>query len=131
MLMFFLLTCSVFGATVTLDWYRNPEPDVNHYRIYYGNYSGVYFDCTDVFNQTNVTLLLPAGTWFFAATALNDAGMESRLSQEISWTSPPDTNLYLIMESSQNRSNGWRALFTNSVTATNTQQFYRLRIEKP
>lgn len=77
-------------ATVSLDWFRNPEPDVAEYRIYYGSVSGAYTDCASAGSRTNITIggLASGATYFFAATAINVAGLESKPSIEISYRTP-------------------------------------------
>lgn len=54
------------------------------YRIYYGTTSNSYKQSvtTDNAASTQWVLSLPAGTWFFAVTALDGAGKESAYSNE-------------------------------------------------
>lgn len=77
------------GNTVTLAWDANTEPDLAGYKVYWGRSSGRY-DNTPVptvapsANPTFTTPALPNGTWYFAVTAYNTAGMESGYSNEVS-----------------------------------------------
>jgi len=79
------------GNTVTLAWDANTEPDLAGYKVYWGRSSGNY-DNTPVptvapsTNPTFTTPALPNGTWYFAVTAYNTAGMESGYSNEVSKT---------------------------------------------
>ena len=79
------------GNTVTLAWDANSEPDLAGYKVYWGRSSG-HYDNTPVptvapsANPSFTTPSLPNGTWYFAVTAYNSAGMESGYSNEVSKT---------------------------------------------
>ena len=79
------------GNTVTLAWDANTEPDLAGYKVYWGRSSG-HYDNTPVptvapsANPTFITPALPNGTWYFAVTAYNTAGLESGYSNEVSKT---------------------------------------------
>jgi hypothetical protein len=95
----FLLVCAVlapslaFAGEVTLAWDPNTEPDLAGYRVYYGFGSRNYDHVLDVGDRTNcqVTGLEQGRTYYFAATAVNAANMESDFSNEVS-TSLSSTN---------------------------------------
>ncbi len=77
------------GNTVTLAWDANTELDLAGYKVYWGRSSGHYDNApvpTVAFsaNPTFTTPALPNGTWYFAVTAYNTAGMESGYSNEVS-----------------------------------------------
>ncbi len=80
-----------YGASVTLEWDRNPEPDIAGYRLYYGYQSRVYFQKVEVGNQVRFTLgNLSDGTGYtFAVTAFNRGGLESGYSNEVFYATPP------------------------------------------
>jgi hypothetical protein len=87
-----LLLCAFFApslvhaAEVNLAWDANTEPDVAGYRVYYGLGSRNYDHILDVGNSTScvVTGLEQGQTYFFAATAVNTANIESDFSNEVS-----------------------------------------------
>jgi hypothetical protein len=96
------------GNTVTLAWDANTEPDLAGYKVYWGRSSG-HYDNTPVPtvapspNPTFTTPALPNGTWYFAVTAYNTAGMESGYSNEVSKTiatapAPPKSLRIWIVE---------------------------------
>jgi fibronectin type 3 domain-containing protein len=88
----FLLLCACFipsaghAAQVSLAWDPNTEPDVAGYRVYYGLGSRNYDHVMDVGNSTScvVTALEQGRTYYFAATAVNTANIESDYSNEVS-----------------------------------------------
>lgn len=87
-----LLTSLVAGhmQAVSLAWDASPDDSVGGYRLYYGETSGVYFGSLPIPNMLE-TIIEPAweGEWFFAATAIQSlTGLESRLSNEVSWHCP-------------------------------------------
>ena len=98
----FLLWCVVApmvcaGATsgaptqsVTLAWDANTEPDIAGYRVYYGTVSRQYSQSLDAGNTTTASIsgLASGTTYFFAATALDTAGLESDYSNEVQYTTP-------------------------------------------
>jgi hypothetical protein len=89
---FFLLLCAfitpsvVQGGEVNLAWDPNTEPDVAGYRVYYGSGSRNYDHFMEVGNSTSclVTGLEQGRTYYFAATAVNTANIESDFSNEVS-----------------------------------------------
>lgn len=79
------------GNTVTLAWDANSEPDLAGYKVYWGRTSRRYDNSpAQTFppsaNPTYTTPALPNGTWYFAVTAYNSAGLESGYSNEVSTT---------------------------------------------
>jgi len=89
-----LLLCAVLSPTichasdVTLAWDANTETDIAGYRLYYGLMSRNYDHVLDVGNTTTcvVTGLEEGRTYYFAATAVNTARVESDFSNEVSTT---------------------------------------------
>jgi hypothetical protein len=89
---FFLLLCAFFtqsvahAGEVNLAWDPNTEPDVAGYRVYYGLGSRNYDHVMEVGNCTScvVTGLEHGRTYYFAATAVNTANIESDFSNEVS-----------------------------------------------
>jgi len=82
-------TSAVLSAaqSVTVMWNANPEPDITGYRLYYGTESGVYTSQVDAPGPMAIATNLLAGeTYYFAAVAYNGIGLESELSEEISYT---------------------------------------------
>ncbi len=76
---------------VKLKWNANPEPDLEGYKIYYGNSSRVYNVSKLVGKVTNCTVtgLTKGQTYYFAVTAVNISGSESEYSNEVSTTIAP------------------------------------------
>jgi hypothetical protein len=74
---------------VALAWKANQEPDLAGYKLYIGTASGIYNFAGSPFSISIATSYiasnLPKGqTYFFALSALDNAGNESVLSAEIS-----------------------------------------------
>jgi hypothetical protein len=77
--------------TVKLAWDANTEPDLAGYKVYWGRTSRQYDNSPvpTVAPSANPTFTTPAlsnGTWYFAVTAYNTAGLESGYSNEVSTT---------------------------------------------
>ena len=77
---------------VILSWSPNKDPIVAGFNIYYGGISGVYTNKTSISvtasTSLNISNLLMGNTYYFAASTYSDAGAESALSSEISYTVP-------------------------------------------
>jgi hypothetical protein len=88
------------------------------YNIYYGVASGIYTNIASVGNVLACTIgnLVMRTTYFFAATAVNAAGLESVYSSEISYHVPgliPPTNYIVSVTVQQSQD------MTNWTTSTN------------
>jgi Divergent InlB B-repeat domain/Fibronectin type III domain len=83
--------------SVTLEWERNSEPDVVSYKVYYGRESGRPSESVPLGNVTTATItdLDDATTYYFTVTAINEFGLESGPSNEISYTTP-DASAYVL-----------------------------------
>jgi hypothetical protein len=79
--------------SITLAWTGSPSPAAIGYLIYYGTASGQYSSCVDVGNVTTNTVqgLAGATTYFFAVSSYDTNGVESSLSNEISYVPGPST----------------------------------------
>jgi hypothetical protein len=78
--------------SVTVIWDANSEPDIVGYRLFYGTQSRVYTNQVDVPGPMAVASHLAEGeTYYFAAVAYNIDGLESELSDEISYTTERQT----------------------------------------
>ena len=84
------LSLTLPGYSVTLVWDASPSPEVTGYRIHLGVASGSYTNSRAVGNATTnlVPGLVGATTYFFAISAYDASGLESTLSNEISYTTP-------------------------------------------
>src|SRR5215471_16116046 len=73
------------AASVTLAW--DPAPNAAGYRLYVGTTSRVYTQQINVGNATStiVSNLISGKRYFFAVSAYNTAGLESALSNEVSY----------------------------------------------
>jgi len=102
------LAASQEGDSVTLAWDANVEPDLMGYKVYWGVASRTYGTPVEVLltsltnpNSPSYTVTgLANGTWYFAVTAYNTAGLESGYSNEV-WTTvsvgpAPPTGLYIV-----------------------------------
>ncbi len=86
---------AVFGSSlptspsVTLAWNPSADANVTGYRLYYGNTSRNYSNVVTVGpNSTTVTGLSEGATYYFSVTTVNNLGLESNPSNEISYTVP-------------------------------------------
>jgi hypothetical protein len=75
--------------TVTLYWDANTEPDLAGYKVYWSRTSRIYNNSpvptvAPSASPTFTTPPLANGTWYFAVTAYNTAGLESVFSNEVS-----------------------------------------------
>lgn len=78
------------AQTVTIAWDASPSPGVTGYRVHFGTNSGVYPMVTNIGLVRTQTVVLPRnGRWFFAATAIDRNGIESRFSNEVEWEAKP------------------------------------------
>ena len=108
-----------YALDVTLAWDANTEPDLAGYGIYYDTDTGDPYYGTGASdgdspvdisldqdedpdpNVVQFTLYdLPEGTYFFAVTAINTAGLESGYSNEVSYNAP-STCTYSISPANQ------------------------------
>ena len=76
------------GASVTLAWDANPEPDIAGYKVYYGTESGSYLEPLTLEGapaepQFTVPDLDNEETYYFVVTAFNENGLESLPSNEV------------------------------------------------
>lgn len=86
LLSFVILIQHAHGASVTLAWDPNsPAENVVGYRLYYGTESRNYAFMIDITADTTqkVGNLEKGQHYYFAVTALNEAGQESDFSEEI------------------------------------------------
>lgn len=93
-LYFFVTSGLTFADDVELRWHANIEMDLQGYNVYCGTQSRSYDLPISVGIITNYVFAdLEAGTtYFFALTAVDNAGNESGYSSEVSYTtSAPDT----------------------------------------
>lgn len=76
----------IWAGSVGLAWDHSEDKSVVGYRIYYGPRPGVYTNRIEVgyVTTTRVTNLQDGATYYFAATAFSDEGLESEFSNEAS-----------------------------------------------
>ena len=84
---------SAYAATapaVTLAWDANPESGIAAYQLRYGTSSGVYPNVVNPGTITTATVpgLTEGMTYYFVVSAINQAGLQSPLSSEISYHVP-------------------------------------------
>ena len=85
-----LVAGTSYGASVSLAWNPNAEPDIARYHVLLGVAPGQYTQSIDAGPATTATVSnLSAGTtYFFAVTAHNTSGFESLPSSEVSYSVP-------------------------------------------
>lgn len=85
-----LLASTAAADSISIAWDHSPSSGVVGYNIYYGHRSGVYTEVwhSGYTNTCTITNLNPGGLYFFAATAVDSAGLESDLSNEIFFRLP-------------------------------------------
>jgi len=92
-IVFFLNTSVAFSGVATLSWNPpttnadgTPLTDLSGYRVYYGNSSGNYSQNINVGNVATYIInnLTEGLTYYFAVTAYDTSGNESRYSNEVS-----------------------------------------------
>ena len=82
-----IFAASASAREVTLSWDANNEPDLEHYVVYWGTIPGDYsYNSGDIGLATDFSVDLPDDglTYFFAVTAVDEAGLESDYSNEVS-----------------------------------------------
>ncbi|HEX3628139.1 MAG TPA: fibronectin type III domain-containing protein [Verrucomicrobiae bacterium] len=81
---------AIASQSVELSWAPSVSPDIVGYNIYYGSATGDYTNELSVGNTTNVVVsgLLNSTTYFFAAKAINGAGIESSYSLQLAYAVP-------------------------------------------
>jgi hypothetical protein len=79
-------------SALRVSWDANTENDLAGYRVYYGLSAGKYENVITIGNATSQTIgnLSGGSTYYFVITALDQAGNESRPSQELSVAIPAD-----------------------------------------
>jgi hypothetical protein len=86
-LLVLVLSAPALAGDVTLAWDANTEADLAGYKIYFGTASRSYGAPIVIGTQTTYTITgLASGTYYFAVTAYNTAGLESSFSNEVSAT---------------------------------------------
>jgi fibronectin type 3 domain-containing protein len=80
---------SLNATQVTLAWDASPDPAVVSYNVYYGGSSQNYTNIISSGSATFVTAsnLVTGGKYYFAATAVDNAGLESAFSDEVMYQS--------------------------------------------
>jgi len=122
----FCATTTVEAASVTLSWNPNSEADIAGYKIHYGRGSRTYPFVVDAGSATTQVIghLQDGGSYFFAVTAYDHAGLESDFSGEISYTVPlrtisavGDGSFRIRFQGAPERT--YRIEYTESLTAPN------------
>ena len=124
-----VVSSRVSAANVTLAWDPSADPTVSGYRVYYGAATGNYTNLVDVGSATSITLsnLVPAATYYFAATTYSLAGMESAYSAEVSYLVPqlpanqPPT-LNLIPDVTINQNAGTQTVNLSGISSGSTNE---------
>lgn len=87
-----LLSCPAAwnAQSVTVAWSPSRDSTVTGYRVYYGTASGAYSSWLDTGTNTTITIpdLQEGTTYYLGAVSYDEAGIESVLSNEASYTVP-------------------------------------------
>lgn len=104
-LLLLLSALSVFAGP-KLGWNTNSEPTVTGYVLYIGTNSGNYSLMFTNSARTNTTIVLtnlpPSVTLYAAVSARDSSGVDSDLSNELSFLVPKTPTLRLIIDYSPN-----------------------------
>ena len=96
---------SASAREVTLAWDSNSEPDLDHYVVYWGTIPGDYTnnsedngDYIGLDNEYSVEIPDDEQAYFFAVTAVDESGLESDYSNEVSTdgTSIDDDSIHIL-----------------------------------
>jgi len=96
-----IFAASASAREVTLSWDANSEPDLDHYVVYWGVIPGDYsYNSGDIGLATDFSVDIPddGQAYFFAVTAVDEAGLESDYSNEVSTdgTSAADPTIHIL-----------------------------------
>src|SRR5688572_22415306 len=122
-----MLTLAAQAATFSLQWNSSPEANVVQYRVYVGTESRDYDRSYPIVGNSLSISDLPEGpTYFFAVTAVNNAGLESAFSEEISSSGGSGVTLSSAITSSAlrltvNADPGSSVVFESSTNLVNWQ----------
>jgi hypothetical protein len=87
LILIFVIIVPAYGASVTLGWDANKEPDIDHYVVYWGTSPGIYSNNSGPIPKDittyKITSLSASKTNYFAVTAVNDEGYESAIGREV------------------------------------------------
>jgi hypothetical protein len=87
LILIFVIVVPAYGASVTLGWDANKEPDIDHYVVYWGTSPGIYSNNSGPIPKDittyKITSLSASKTNYFAVTAVNDEGYESAIGREV------------------------------------------------
>lgn len=112
--------------SLALAW--NESPGAASYRLYYGAASRAYTNSVTSNTTTAVVQDLSDATdYYFAATALNQAGVESDFSNEVTTAPPKHKTIRYFIDIGTNASGPW-AYFTNVLTVTDPTDTKFLRL---
>ncbi len=90
-----MMTVFSFGETVTLFWDANSEPNVTHYDVFRSDVTGGQYSSVGAVVQganpffTDLSVDLSAGDKFYVVRAVNNEGLSSVDSNEVSASGAP------------------------------------------
>ncbi len=98
-------------SALTLSWDPNPESDITSYQLCYGTTPGSHPTQLAPAATTTATItgLVEGTTYYFVVTAINQAGLESTPSAEISYQVPVTTTTPTVLTRT-----GWSVLYVDS-----------------
>lgn len=122
-----LAPCNADAFRVLLSWDPNPEPDIAGYKIYFGTRSRVYDVVLDVGNVTCtvITNLLDCTTYHFAATAYNQAALESDFSEECVVT---PSCIEVRVSTAPSLDQPWTVVWSTNLPIRTVQMFFKTEI---
>jgi hypothetical protein len=85
-----LIGQTAMAASVNLEWSPNPETDIVGYKLSYGTSPGSYSTTLSAGTNTSTSVsgLSEGQIYYFVVKAVNNAGMESAPSSEVSYQMP-------------------------------------------
>jgi len=115
-------------ARVTLEWDPSPSTNIISYLVYWGVQTRTYTNQVTTTELTvTLTNLIRGEKYFFAATAKSQGG-ESVFSDELVYT-VPESQVRIILWTAPFTSGPWAGILTNTLPATNTQQYFKQSIQ--
>ena len=117
-----LIGTGLQAEAATLEWNRNPEPDVTSYRVSYGTQSGIHTVSIDVGNVTTYEFVPPqAQRYYIVVQARNTAGILSSKSNEVMYDPQAPTNQPPSLTQPPNQSSVQHTNVTLALAATDPE----------
>lgn len=130
-----LALVSVDAYEFKFRWRANSETNVVKYKLTYGTANSLT-NAFDIIGRTTTNtsiLLYSTNTYYFQLQAVNDLGVESNPTSQLTSSSiiPPADDFRIIGVQVSTNLSSWKTLmeFTNFTPKTTEKEFYRLTIK--